>query len=154
MNSNASTRFRIAGEPDIPGMVTVRFSVVENRLSDPAYLTRQMWLDGLVSSGNANSWVCEQDGAIVGFSIGRIREADIWALFVDPRFEGQGIGNHLLGLACDWLFQAGVETIELSTGAQTRADDFYLKQGWERGALNGRGEVVYRRRRAAVSEVA
>lgn len=127
-------------------MVVVRFSVHENRLSDPGYLTPQMWLDGLEASGNANSWVCERDGAIVGFSIGRIREADIWALFVDPKFEGQGIGKRLLELATRWMFAAGVSEIELSTTAQTRADDFYRKQGWERGELNDKGEVVYRLR--------
>jgi GNAT superfamily N-acetyltransferase len=141
----------VANEQDIPGMVAVRFAVHENRLSDPGYLTPQMWLDGLETSGNANSWVGELDGTIVGFSIGRIREADIWALFVDPEFEGRGIGKHLLDLATQWLFAAGVEAVELSTTAHTRADDFYQRQGWERGELNAKGEVVYRSRSAAHS---
>jgi GNAT superfamily N-acetyltransferase len=130
-------------------MVAVRFAVRENRLSNPQYLTPRMWLDGLEASGNANSWVCERDGRVVGFSIARIREADIWALFVDPAFEGQGIGKHLLGLATGWLFAAGVEMVELSTSVHTRADDFYLGQGWERGELDARGEVTYRIGRGA-----
>ena len=130
-------------------MVAVRFAVQENRLSDPGYLTPQMWLDSLEASGNANSWVCALDGAIVGFSTARIREADIWALFVDPEFEGQGIGTCLLDLATRWLLAAGVEEIALRTTARTRADDFYLKRGWERGEPNARGEVAYRSRSAS-----
>jgi GNAT superfamily N-acetyltransferase len=152
MNAKVSIRYRVAGEQDIPGMVAVRFAVKENRLSDPGFLTPQMWLDGLRTSGNANSWVCELDGTIVGFSTARVREADIWALFVDPEFEGRGIGQRLLDLATQWLTSEGVKVIELSTAAQTRADGFYLQQGWERGELNARGEVVYRRNAASRTE--
>ena len=136
-------QFRVAEESDIPGMTTVRLAVRENRLSDPAWLTRQMWLDGLEKSGNACTWVCEVDDRIVGFSSGRIREKDIWALFVDPQFEGQGIGSRLLDLAVDWMAGKGVGIIELSTADRSRADLFYQRKGWKRGELNAKNEVVY-----------
>ena len=136
-------RFRLAGESDIPGMTVVRLAVNENTLSDPTWLTRQMWLDALEESGNACTWVCEIDDRIVGFSCGRIKEADIWALFVDPGFEGQGIGTRLLDLATDWLNGKGVGTVELSTTDRSRADAFYQRKAWRRGVLNAKGEVVF-----------
>jgi GNAT superfamily N-acetyltransferase len=136
--------FRVAEEQDIPGMTAVRLAVVENRLSDPGWLTRQVWMDSLAGSGNACSWVCELDGRIAGFSCGRIGEADIWALFVDPEFEGRGIGSQLLALATEWLSENGVATIGLSTTERTRADAFYQRKGWRRGGLNAKGEVIFR----------
>ncbi|MGB0134136.1 N-acetyltransferase family protein [Dokdonella sp.] len=136
-------RFRLAEEHDIPGMTEVRLAVVENRLSDPGWLTRQMWMDALAGSGNACSWVCELDGRILGFSTGRVRHADIWALFVDPRFEGQGIGSRLLELAVEWMNDQGVAIIELSTADRSRADVFYQRKGWRRGERNAKGEVVF-----------
>lgn len=141
--------YRIASEDDIAAMSAIRLRVRENRLSDPAWLTRQMWIDALPASGNANTWVCESASGIVGFASGRIREADIWALFVDPDHEGRGIGKALLRLATDWLLAAGVGEIRLSTGTQTRADAFYRRQGWQRGELAANGDVVYRLRKSA-----
>ncbi|HMM66180.1 MAG TPA: GNAT family N-acetyltransferase [Dokdonella sp.] len=141
--------YRIANEADIDAMSAIRLDVRENRLSDPAWLTRQMWIDALQASGNANTWVCESGSRIVGFSSGRIREADIWALFVDREYEGRGIGKALLGLAVDWLQAAGVDEIRLGTGTQTRADAFYARQGWQRGELASNGDVIYRLRKAA-----
>ena len=139
--------FRIGIEDDIPAMAVIRLGVRENRLSDPDWLTRQMWLDGLEASGNANTWVCEMDQQVIGFSVARARENDIWALFVDPEHESNGVGKRLLTLATDWLFARGVAEIHLSTSVGSRADAFYRKQGWERGELNAKDEVVYRLRR-------
>ncbi len=136
--------FRIANELDIPAMTAVRLAVNENRLSNPGWLTREVWVDGLESSGRASTWVCENESRIVGFSVARIDECDIWALFVDPDFEGRGIGSQLLELATGWLAQNGVRTIELSTANETRADAFYQRKGWQRGEQNSKGEVVFR----------
>ena len=130
-------------------MTVIRLGVRENVLSDPGWLTRSMWGDALESSGNANTWMCECDGQIVGFASGGISEADIWALFVAPDYEGRGIGAALLLLATDWLFAAGVEVVRLGTRADSRADGFYLHRGWRRGELTEKGEVIYRLQRPA-----
>ncbi len=140
-------RLREADERDIPAMTAIRLGVRENRLSDPGWLTHQLWLNGLVASGNANTWVCELDAHIVGFSVARIQEQDIWALFIDPAYEARGVGGQLLDLATDWLFERGVEEIHLSTSVSSRADGFYQRQGWRRGELTAKGDVVYRLRR-------
>ncbi|MEO7917756.1 MAG: GNAT family N-acetyltransferase [Dokdonella sp.] len=144
--------YRQGTADDIAGMTLVRLAVRENRLPDPTWLTHQMWLDGLLESGNANTFVCERDGRIVGFSIGRVREADIWALFVDPPSEGLGIGKRLLAMVSDWMFDQGVKEISLGTGVQTRAEMFYRLQGWRADGLSPKGEQVYRLSRANCSE--
>jgi hypothetical protein len=50
----------------------------------------------------------------------------------------------LLALATDWLFANGAERVALGTAPNTRADRFYLAQGWSRGELLANGEVSYR----------
>lgn len=135
-------------------MTAIRLGVRENRLSDPGWLTQQLWLDGLVESGNANTWVCEMDARVVGFSIARIQEQDIWALFVDPAYEARGVGSRLLNLATDWLFENGVDEVHLNTSEDSRADVFYQNQGWRRGGLTAKNEVVFRLCRGAKSSLA
>ncbi|HEV2608292.1 MAG TPA: GNAT family N-acetyltransferase [Xanthomonadaceae bacterium] len=125
-------------------MHAIRLGVRENRLSDPSWLTHEVWSSCLAGRSPANTWVSEADGKVVGFSVARIDEADIWALFVDPVAEGRSHGKNLLRVASDWLFAQGVVEIHLSTTADTRADAFYRQQGWQRGELTAKGEVVYR----------
>jgi len=135
---------REATADDIPAMHAIRTGVRENRLSDPSWLTHEVWSSCLAGNGVGNTWVSEADGRIVGFSAARVAEADIWALFVDPAAEGRSHGKRLLRAATDWLFAQGVVEVHLSTAAATRADGFYQRQGWRRGELTPRGEVVYR----------
>jgi GNAT superfamily N-acetyltransferase len=77
-------------------------------------------------------WVAEGSQKIVGFCYADKEDASIWALFVSPGHEGQGIGQSLLKTAVDWLFDMGHQTVHLSTGANTRADRFYAAEGWMR----------------------
>lgn len=143
---NIDHHIREATADDIGAMHAIRLDVRENRLSDPSWLTHEVWSSCLVGRSPANTWVCEASGRIVGFSVARIAEADIWALFIDPASEGQGHGKRLLRIASDWLFAQGVTEIHLGTGVHTRADAFYRQQGWQRGELTPKGEVVYRLR--------
>ncbi|MES2322194.1 MAG: GNAT family N-acetyltransferase [Pseudomonadota bacterium] len=138
---NPTLLLRAACEADIPAMSVIRLAVTENRLSDPGRITRQMYVDYLEECGR--SWVCEIDGAIVGFSSADKIDASIWALFVNPAHEGLGIGKRLLALAVDYLFFLGHHEITLSTSADTRADVFYASQGWERGKMKNDVDVGY-----------
>lgn len=138
--------FREAKVEDIPALSGIRLSVTENVLSDPRKVTPEMYAAYLSQSGKG--WLCEVGGEAVGFSVASRRDASIWALFVRPGYEGRGIGTRLLKLATDWLFEMGAPSISLSTGANTRADRLYERQGWERGEIKPDGEVVYRLDRA------
>lgn len=126
---------------DIPLMSEIRLAVKENVLSNPARVTRQMYLDYLDHLGRG--WVCECDGAIIGFSYAAIEDASIWALFVRPECEGLGAGKALLAHAVEWLFSLGNEKVTLGTSANTRADRFYQRQGWLRGEMKDAVEVYY-----------
>lgn len=124
---------RDATAADIPAMAAIRLAVTENALSNPARITTQMYLDYLDALGHG--WVCEQGGRIIGFSYAARADGSIWALFVDPGFEGRGAGQQLLRRATDWLFAQGHAQVQLGTQAHTRADRFYLAQGWTRGEM-------------------
>jgi GNAT superfamily N-acetyltransferase len=115
-------------------MSRIRLSVTENVLSNPARVTNEMYEDFLERSGRG--WVAEIAGEIVAFCYADKLNALIWALFVRPGYEGQGLGRGLLLQAVDWLFEMGHHTVHLTTGANTRADRFYAAQGWMRKPIS------------------
>jgi len=120
--------FREAASGDIPHMTRIRLAVTENVLRDPTRITQQMYADFLEKDGRG--WVAQVDGEIVAFSYANRIDGSIWALFVDPRFEGQGLGKALLARATGWLFSLGFTVVTLSTGTHTRAAQFYTRLGW------------------------
>jgi len=111
-------------------MTRIRLAVIENVLRDPSRVTRQMYEDFLEKDGRG--WVAQVDGETVAFSYANRLDGSIWALFVDPCFEGQGLGKPLLALAAGWLFSLGFAQVTLSTGIGTRAEQFYARVGWRR----------------------
>jgi GNAT superfamily N-acetyltransferase len=133
--------YRRANIEDIPLMSEIRLAVKENVLSNPARVTREMYVDYLDLLGRG--WVCERDGVVIGFSYAAKEDSSIWALFVRPECEGLGAGRALLALAAEWLFSLGNATVTLGTSANTRADRFYQQMGWTRGAMKDAVEVYY-----------
>lgn len=129
-------KLRQATQGDIPAMSAIRLDVRENTLSDPTKVTVQMYHDYLERLGRG--WVVEIDGEIAGFCYAARSDASIWALFVAPRHEGKGIARRLLPVAVGWLFDLGHASVQLSTSANTRAERFYISQGWTRTVLNER----------------
>ncbi len=77
-----------------------------------------------------NGWVCENEGEILGFSIVDLIDCNIWALFVHPDFDQQGIGKKLHNIMLEWYFQKTKKTLWLGTDQGTRAETFYRKAGW------------------------
>ncbi len=134
-------RRAVAG--DIDRLIQIRGAVRENRLRDPASVTREDYRR-FVSAGLV--WVAEVAGRPVGFSAGDPRDGTIWALFVDPEGEGQGLGARLLDKACADLKASGFHTVWLSTDPDTRAARLYRKLGWSDQGLLPDGEVRFERR--------
>jgi len=120
--------------------VAIRASVRENRLADPSRVTSAdiVWF---VNHGPIHVW--QEADAVQGFAAGDPRDGSIWALFVDPSFEGQGIGQALMNVACASLRQAGHRVATLRTGAGTRAEKFYVRNGWTAQGLDARGETIF-----------
>lgn len=124
---------------DIPAMHRIRLAVRENRLSDPTRVTPADYVRYVEDSGV--SWVAELEGRVAGFGIADRASRSLWALFVDPDFEGRGVGRALLQRLTDGLFECGREPINLSTAPGTRAERFYLAAGWETIGNLPTGEV-------------
>ena len=116
-------KFREAVEADIAAMSVIRLAVTENRLSDPARITRAMYVAYIDNVDNPDSpanlgksWVCELDGVIKGFASADKVDGSVWALFVSPEHEGRGLARPLLAAAAAWLFELGHPRVTLSTG--------------------------------------
>lgn len=133
--------FREATIDDIPQIQIVRHTVKENILSDPSLVTDQDCVDYLTIRGKG--WVCEIDNEIVGFAIADLQDNNIWALFLRPEFEKQGIGRQLHDKMLDWYFSKKTDTIWLSTTPETRADQFYRKCGWTETGKYGTNQIRF-----------
>src|SRR3954467_433245 len=96
-------RIREALPNDIPALHAIRMSVKENVLNNPLLVTPQHYQDFITQNGKG--WVCIIDDTIAGFAILDLRENSVWALFVDPRFEGMGAGRGLQEVMLGWFFR-------------------------------------------------
>lgn len=119
-------------------MHRVRMSVQENRLVS-IQLTEADYVDAIESRGQG--WVIEVDGTIVAFAIGDASNGSIWALFVEPAYEGRGFGRQLHDEMVNWLWGRGHERLWLTTDPGTRAQRFYEAAGWQPVGTSARGEV-------------
>lgn len=142
---------RVARSDDIPEMHRVRVSVRENRLSDPDRV-RPGDYRALLERG-AGAWVVEVDGRIRGFAVADPDGANVWALFVEPAFEGRGIGRRLHETMMDWLFATGAQVAWLGTGPGTRAEAFYKEAGWRLAGAGENGERRYELSREEWKEI-
>lgn len=132
---------RRATADDIEHLIRIRGAVRENRLRDPASVTRADY-DWFVEQGRI--WLGEISGEVAGFAAGDPRDGTIWALFVDPRFAGMGLGAVLLKKVCADLQADGHAVLRLSTDPGTRASRLYARLGWEEQGLLPDGEMAFR----------
>lgn len=130
--SSDNITYREAVGDDMPAISRVRFAVRENILTPEQLRARGITEESVAASflTTAKGWVAICEGYIVGFSIADREEATLFALFVQPEFEGKGIGSRLLDLAVDWLRAQGITRAWLTTGPNTKAAGFYARRGW------------------------
>ena len=126
---------------DINQIQIVRNSVIENTLSAPNLVTDEDCKEFMTVRGKG--WVCEIDNQIVGFAIADLKEKNIWALFLNPKFEKKGIGQLLHKTMLDWYFTQTRDTVWLGTAFNTRAEKFYRKAGWTEVGKNGTKEIKF-----------
>jgi GNAT superfamily N-acetyltransferase len=134
-------KIRLATQADIPEIQRVRMRVRENRLASLSCLRagdteRMLGDDGC-------GWIAEVDERVVGFAIADLSGANVYALFIEPEFEGQGIGRLLHDTMMDWFFAREVNKVWLSTDPDTRAEDFYRRAGWIAIGREANGEVRF-----------
>ncbi|HEX9827637.1 MAG TPA: GNAT family N-acetyltransferase [Flavobacteriaceae bacterium] len=132
---------REAKTDDIKQIQIVRNSVTENALSNPNLVTDEDCIEFITKRGKG--WVCEIDNEIVGFSIVDLEDHNIWALFLKPEFEKQGIGRKLHDIMLNWYFTRTKTKVWLGTSPNTRAERFYRKAGWTEIGTHGKGELKF-----------
>ena len=89
-------------------------------------------------------WLFEdKNGRVIAFGIADASRRNIWALFVDPAFEGRGLGRSLLDAMTSWLFEQGGQSIWLTTAPGTRAERFYRAAGWRDAGPERDGEIRF-----------
>ncbi len=138
---------------DLPAITIIRTSVLENHLSVDEMAARGITEAGIaaeMATGNLRGWVALVGGVPAAFSYARRAESTIFAMFVQPGFEGLGLGRRLMAASEDWLFAQGVKDIWLTTDENPaiRAHGFYQRLGWVTDWAVEAGEVTYWKRRA------
>lgn len=133
-------RLRSITRADIPELMRIRASVKENVLRSTV-LTEQHYREALECEGHG--FVAEQDGEIIGFTLGNGATGNIWALFLNPQHEGRGHGRRLLDALVAWLWARGLKTLWLTTSPRTRAERFYREAGWQQVAATPGGELRF-----------
>lgn len=131
---------RVATRSDVPAIMRIRAAVRENRLVSRQIPAEEvLWTMERLGRG----WVAEEGGEVVGFAIGNAESGNIWALFIDPDFEGRGHGRRLNDAMVAWLWSRGLQRIWLTTEAGTRAERFYGLAGWKRVGQASYDEVLF-----------
>lgn len=123
---------RLAKLADIDAIFKIRTSVRENHLSQDQ-LTEIGVTPEAISQAISESpcaWVAEVSGVPVGFSMVDIEKGCVFAVFVLPEFEGNGLGRSLMHKAESFLFQRH-QKIWLETAEASRASGFYRHLGWQ-----------------------
>lgn len=133
-----ATTLRPAVRRDIPALQRVRLAVQENRLSDPTRITEADYVAAMEERGR--TWVIEQGGEVVAFASG-YAAGSVWALFVHPDHERRGHGKALHAAMVAWLWSLGHSRLWLTTEAGSRAERFYLAQGWQPVGTTPDGEL-------------
>ncbi|MDO8999127.1 MAG: GNAT family N-acetyltransferase [Bacteroidota bacterium] len=133
--------YREAKVEDIKGIQAVRKLAHEYALLGATRISDKKFAEYITTNGKG--WVCEVDGTIVGFSIVDLKGNSIWALFVKPQFEKQGIGKQLYTLMMDWYFDQTKESIWHTTSLTTKSEQSYTKLGWVNQGKNNVGETKF-----------
>jgi GNAT superfamily N-acetyltransferase len=131
---------RQAVRTDVPEIMRVRHTVTENRLTSRVISDEEV-VHAIEQSGRG--WVVESESKVVAFAIGNAETGNIWALFVEPAFQGQGLGRRLHDEMITWLWSRGLGRLWLSTEPGTRAQRFYERAGWHNRGLLPTGEVLF-----------
>lgn len=125
---------------DIPQMHRVRLAVHENRLTRTV-ITAEDYRQAITGTGCG--WVAEFDGVLRGFAVVNRDTRRVWALFVEPGFERQGIGRALHVEMLQWMQSSGCDKFTLSTEAGTRAERFYRSAGWQFIGIDADGDACF-----------
>lgn len=130
-------QLRPANAHDIEQLWEIRYAVRENTLT-PGRISDEELLHSITEGGRG--WVIEHEGRLLGFAIG-LFSGNVWALFVRPEAEGQGVGSRLHAAMLEWYAAQPCARLWLTTDADSRARVFYEARGWRPVGACGKGEL-------------
>jgi GNAT superfamily N-acetyltransferase len=127
--------YRAAYEDDLEAQYRV-FCRAEGQLrqrhafdwSDPPFEVMSSAFRHLLQHDAERCFVAESEGAVVGFSAALVRDTTwfLAALFIDPDFQGRGIGRRLFELA---FADAPARRITITNSIQPVSNALYAKHG-------------------------
>ncbi|MBY5991252.1 GNAT family N-acetyltransferase [Ferrimonas balearica] len=132
-------RFRRARLSDIATLQSIRHSVPEAEDPGPRDLPDTLYAQYLERRGRG--WLAMAGHQEAGFVIVSLVDQAVWALYVNPAWQGQGLGRRLLQIGCHHLFSQGARQIRLTTASGVPALGFYQHLGW-RPRQAPEGELV------------
>lgn len=142
-------QIRIANDTDIDAIFAIRTGVADNHLSLQALAELGITPQRLPAmlQGQGRGWVALEGQTPVAFAMADAQEASIFALFVLPAYEKQGLGRRLMHEAEQWLQAQGCAEVWLETDANpaVRAYGFYRHLGWQDAGRTPEGDVVLKK---------
>ncbi|WP_153100181.1 GNAT family N-acetyltransferase [Paraburkholderia hayleyella] len=143
-----TTRIRLARAADIDYIFEIRTSVKENHLSLAELSERGITHEAIQNAIASDDciWMAEAEGVPVGFAMADADEGSVFAVFVQPAWEGRGLGRLLMEKAEAFLFERH-ETIWLETDGRSRASGFCTKLGWNSVRSYDNGDLRFEKRR-------
>lgn len=99
----------------------------------------EQWRSWLLEPGRTRIRLAEEDGACAGFAVsGPSRDpgadedtGEVYAIYLEERFAGTGLGTDLLRSAVGWLAAQGFARATLWVlEGNARARRFYEREGW------------------------
>ena len=144
-------KLRPALPVDTEILFDIRCSVVENHQSREELaslgITAQT-IREMIEGQDYITTIAEANGRPAGFSMAQISEGYVFACFVKPDFEGNGLGRALMEAAETGLRNRGVQEAWLSTGQTPglRAVGFYSHLGWYKDGHLDDGQIIFRKK--------
>ncbi|HCT05951.1 MAG TPA: GNAT family N-acetyltransferase [Pseudomonas sp.] len=146
-----NTRIRLATLQDISTLFAIRTSVTQNHLSREQMaergITPEVLADSILEAPCV--WIAEVNGEPAGFSMVDLDSGEVFAMFVRPAYENQGLGRQLMAVAEAALFERH-DTLFLVTDGrdEIRANGFYQRLGWSVVDQVDGDDVRYQKSRA------
>lgn len=118
---------------DLEELVTIRIAAMRESLEKVGRFDPERARQRLIKDFDTNNTKCFlYEKTIVGFMIVKVENEEIIIkhLYIDPKFQNMGIGRYVLGR----VIKQGEEekrTIRLITLKESRANSFYLKNGFK-----------------------
>lgn len=133
---------------DVAAIFDVRCSVKENHLSRAELAELDITpetVSGMITGGDYIVPVALVGGEIVAFAMAQISEGYVFALFVRPEYEGNGLGSALMREVESGFKEHGVTEAWLCTGSEEgiRAPGFYRRLGWIESGIMEDGQLRF-----------